>query len=135
MRLAALTIAAVAAITLSVASCDQTASPAPPKRNETVHEGLPPKRFQGDVDVGVRFVANPAAECYEAGAQYLDGELKACVVETIYKNKVTGEKFSNYTMIVKNPCLFPAARNPNNPLGDYCHEIGHVNTWSERHEA
>ena len=132
MRFHAIILASLAAITL--AGCEvANDGPIKIRPNETAHDGLPPKRFQGDVDVGVRFVANPAAECYEAGAKYLGGELRGCVVEVIYRNKVTNELFSNYTMIVKNPCLEVKSRR--DALWDYCHEIGHVNTWSGRHEA
>lgn len=87
---------------------------------DTVYDGYPPYRFQGDVNVHVRFVSNVEAECNRAGLEKIpDTEVRGCTVT---------QGASSY-IIVRNPCL----GSYSNYTKNLCHEIGHVNGWPGTH--
>lgn len=86
-------------------------------------DGWPPKRYRDDTAVMVRFVSNVEAECHKGGLQKVEG------------SKVTGCARIGAgvrEIIVANPCTSSVLSTEY--TRSVCHEIGHINGWSGKHE-
>lgn len=95
------------------ASCGQ------PAAEGEVASGRPPKRFQGDVTVTVRYVDDIGAACKAAGLKQLpDTITQGCSV-------LGGGKRE---MLLANPC-----KQSGRAAISTCHEIGHINGWPGNH--
>lgn len=104
------TLALVAAIALAPAQIG--------REDAKDHSGKPPRQYQADGTVTVRFSSDVAKDCREAGLQGHVAMTEACAV--------IGPEGT--TIIVPNPC-----RQVGNYARRMCHELGHANGWSPEH--
>lgn len=102
-------------VVLGLGACDPGAG------GSEVSEGPPPARFRGDTTASsVVFTSDVEKKCKAAGLKEIAGtKTNAC-------SMVGG---SVRAIIVSNPC-----KASGKYAEDLCHELGHLNGWSGKHE-